>query len=855
MDTCPLVGMRVCGVWLCSVFWGRWVVERRRYRLILVPFVVALFFGSTATTALADTLPGATPVLDNFNRADENPLSGGGNWTSAASLSGAKLQDNAVAASVTTTSTSLWKDSYSGDVEARATILTATNNSGVYARASLNGSGQVSGYIWQWLGATSSPATFVLNRIDANTLTTLATFGGFSLDAGDQLALRVIGSSVEGWVYHLGAWQQVASATDTTYETGKIGVRPRGLTPIMDDFGGGSVQTDTTLPTVVSLTFDDEWSDQSLAPPMLAAHGMRGTFYINSGTVGSSPSFLDWNQVQSLQSAGNEVAGHTLDHVDLTSVSTTEATRQVCQDRRALMSQGLAVTDFAYPYGAYDPSIEPIIQGCGYNSARRSWGLCSPPDAVYCPAAEQLPPANVWEIRTQPSIRDYTTVDDLKSAVTNAEATGGWVTFVFHHICDGCHSYAIKQSDLQAFLDWLQPRSANGTVVKTVHDVIGGSLLPAPSVADQTAPASSIACNATACSTGWYGGAVNVTLSAVDSGTGVALIRYTTDGSSPTASSPVYSAPFTVASTATVKYRAWDKAGNIEATQSQLIQIDTTAPTSSIACNADACSSNSYPASVSVTLSAADGAGAGVAAIRYTTDGSDPGVGSTLYSDAFSLSATTSIKYRAWDHAGNVEATKLQLITIDTAPADTTAPTSSIACNAGACSTGWYAGAVSVTLSAVDPGGSGVAAIRYTTNGSDPTASSPSYTAPISVTTTTTIKFRAWDNTGNVEATKSQLVRIDGSTPQVALTSPLNGAKVSGVVKLEATATDAGSGVARVDFYVDGKVVGTATAAPYRANWNTNNKQVSKGSHTIYAVAVDGAGNAQTSASIVVTVA
>ena len=45
------------------------------------------------------------------------------------------------------------------------------------------------------------------------------------------------------------------------------------------------------------------------------------------------------------------------------------------------------------------------------------------------------------------------------------------------------------------------------------------------------------------------------------------------DGSDPTLSSPTYSAPFTVSATTTVKYRAWDNAGNVEATKSQLITI------------------------------------------------------------------------------------------------------------------------------------------------------------------------------------------------------------------------------------------------------------------------------------------
>src|SRR6476646_4522110 len=86
--------------------------------------------------------------------------------------------------------------------------------------------------------------------------------------------------------------------------------------------------------TVVSLTFDDGNVDQQIVPAILASHGMQGTFYINSGPIGT-PGKFTWSQVRDL-ATGNEVAGHTIDHVDLTSVSTAEAQRQVCDDRQAL---------------------------------------------------------------------------------------------------------------------------------------------------------------------------------------------------------------------------------------------------------------------------------------------------------------------------------------------------------------------------------------------------------------------------------------------------------------------------------------------------------------------------------------
>ena len=384
--------------------------------------------------------------------------------------------------------------------------------------------------------------------------------------------------------------------------------------------------------TVVSLTFDDGNVDQQIAPAILAAHGMQGTFYVNSGPIGT-PGKFTWSQVRDL-ATGNEVAGHTIDHVDLTTVSTAEAQRQVCDDRLALFNHGLRPTSFAYPFGASNATLAGIVHNCGYNSGRRAWGLWSTANCpVGCPYAETIPPANVYGIRTSDNVSTDMSLSTVEGFVTQAESHGGgWVNLVFHHFCDGCDYYSLTESNFTALLDWLQPRAAQGTIVRTVQQVIGGGVVPPPGGYDTTAPTSSIVCNGAPCSTGWYSTSVQATLSATDTGgSGLDVIRYTTDGSTPTAASTPYTGPFAVSQTTTVKYRAWDNAGNVEATNSQLISFDSTAPTSSITCNGAACSSGLYAGSVSVALSASDGGGSGVAQLRYTTDGSDPTTSSASY--------------------------------------------------------------------------------------------------------------------------------------------------------------------------------------------------------------------------------
>jgi len=77
---------------------------------------------------------------------------------------------------------------------------------------------------------------------------------------------------------------------------------------------------------------------------------------------------------------------------------------------------------------------------------------------------------------------------------------------------------------------------------------------------------------------------------------------------------------------------------------------------------------------------------------------------------------------------------------------------------------------------------------------------------------------------------------IDLLPPSATLTCPADGAAVSGSpVALSASASDA-SGIQKIDFSVDGAVVGLSASAPYQYNWYP---QSVKGFHTITATAYD----------------
>ncbi|WP_375758351.1 Ig-like domain-containing protein [Corallococcus exercitus] len=115
-----------------------------------------------------------------------------------------------------------------------------------------------------------------------------------------------------------------------------------------------------------------------------------------------------------------------------------------------------------------------------------------------------------------------------------------------------------------------------------------------------------------------------------------------------------------------------------------------------------------------------------------------------------------------------------------------------------------------------------------------------------------TLGFQATDAAGNASVVYTRTFIVDNVKPFIStITSPANGAVVSGVVTLAATAGDS-QAMAYVAFEVDGaRLSPFATTAPYTKTWDTTGKS---GTHTLVAIATDRAGNELRSAPITVTV-
>ncbi|MFJ3444405.1 OmpL47-type beta-barrel domain-containing protein [Streptomyces sp. NPDC086081] len=285
---------------------------------------------------------------------------------------------------------------------------------------------------------------------------------------------------------------------------------------------------------------------------------------------------------------------------------------------------------------------------------------------------------------------------------------------------------------------------------------------------DTTAPEASAHVSGTQNTQGQYVGSASVALHATDEGgSGVDRIEYALGA---TGAWQPYTAPVVVDQVGdhTVRYRAFDKAGNVSAEKSAAFTVvapqsdDTTAPETSATVTGERNADGAYVDMATVTVSASD-TGSGVNTIEYAI-GSGAWQPYTAPVMVHQVGEHT-VRYRATDKAGNVAAEKNVRFTVVAAPPqDTTPPVTGVTVEGTRNSAGAYVNSARVTVTATDAHGSGVERIEYSLDGGPYLA----YSAPVVVDRAGahTVAYRATDKAGNTSAARTvTFTVVSGGVP------------------------------------------------------------------------------------------
>jgi len=349
------------------------------------------------------------------------------------------------------------------------------------------------------------------------------------------------------------------------------------------------------------------------------------------------------------------------------------------------------------------------------------------------------------------------------------------------------------------------------TSVDTINNIITGV---SPTISpfaigepiDTTPPITIITPSGTLGNNGLYVSDVSVSLTATDGdGLGVEKTEYSLDGGLNWVN---YTSAFIISDEGEtlIKAHSTDFAGNTETPVELVLKVDRSASVTTITTTGTLGDNGWYTSDVSVSLSATDTGGSGLAKTEYSLD---IGTTWTTYTSPFIIAneGVGSVKARSIDIAGNVEVPIELSIKVDKSTSITNIiPSGTLGSN------NWYTSDISITLSGTDVGGSGLAKTEYSLDGG---ITWLTYTAAFIVSKEgiTFVKARSVDIAGNIESPVELSIKIDKSVSTINITPTGTFGENSWYISdvdVSLSAEDPVSGVDSIEYNLDGGVTWTS---------------------------------------------
>jgi peptidoglycan/xylan/chitin deacetylase (PgdA/CDA1 family) len=180
---------------------------------------------------------------------------------------------------------------------------------------------------------------------------------------------------------------------------------------------------------LVSFTFDDVPDSAFLnGAAVLERRGIRGTFYIASGTCGHTDAHwrvIGDDQVRGLYSAGHEIGCHTFSHVRVEDIDARRMDAECDDNLRRLreLCPGIALTNFCYPFGRASLPRKMQLQ--------KRFDTCR---GIYEGINAGI--ADLGMLRIIELYDRTLTADKLRRAIGETQKRNGWLIFATHDVAD-----------------------------------------------------------------------------------------------------------------------------------------------------------------------------------------------------------------------------------------------------------------------------------------------------------------------------------------------------------------------------------------------------------------------------------
>lgn len=207
----------------------------------------------------------------------------------------------------------------------------------------------------------------------------------------------------------------------------------------------------------VTLTFDDGYrSAYDTVFPMLENAGFSSTHFIVTERMaaGDFPGFIKVSEILEMQSGGHEIGAHTRSHPDLTQIPLSQARTEIEGSRTDLLNIGVTpAAVFAYPFGAYNASVQSLVRNAGFSAARSSDGGFNKRNSDKFALQRKLMDSSV-------------TLAEVKADIDQAVRDKTWLILLFHDVVpSGGTSFAVTPEFLAEVVNYLEQKNVTPITV------------------------------------------------------------------------------------------------------------------------------------------------------------------------------------------------------------------------------------------------------------------------------------------------------------------------------------------------------------------------------------------------------